>query len=860
LLTTRVRRFLAATLIGGVAACGGPASRVPQGVSWQLAQDRHARISDLRYDLTFTIPAASDSTISGVATITLTLAPGRGPLVLDFGDAEHRAHGVTVDGHEVRFRTAHDHILIEGERVPAGARTIGVTFWAGDGSLNRNPDFLYTLFVPARAHSAFPCFDQPNLKARYTLTLDVPAEWVAVANGVTRSREVSGGRAVYHFAETRPIPTYLFAFAAGKFRVDSAVRDGRTFHMYHRETDGAKVARNRGTVYDLVAGSLAWLERYTAIPYPFDKYDFVLVPAFQYGGMEHPGAVFYNASGILLDSSATQGQLLGRASVIAHETSHMWFGDLVTMNWFDDVWTKEVYANFMAAKIVNPAFPHVNHDLRFLTAHYPAAYAVDRTEGANPIRQPLDNLDDAGTLYGAIIYEKAPIVMRQLETLIGDSVLRDGLRDYLKRFSYGNATWDSLIHILAERSHLDLVRWNHAWVDEPGRPTVEAHRAAAGERLLGIQLTQKDGAARGRVWPMRLDVLVQRGNDARVLPVALDSGLVAVPGAAGLPTPDFILPDGRGTAYGDFVLDPASLLGLLQHLPQIKDELVRGVGWLTLWDAVLDRRLAPARFLNAAIAGLEHETVDLDAQLVIGLVSATYWRFLTESERAAAAPWVEVALWAGVERAATPTLKAAFFSGYRGIALTPTGLDQLERIWRKAVTVPGLPLAENDYTALAVELALHGSPRATEILDGQLARITNPDRKARFQFVRPALSPDSATRAAFFATLSDRANRRHEPWVLDALNYLHHPLRARSAEPFILPSLELLPEIQRTGDIFFPERWAAATLSGHNTKSAAQVVRDFLATHPDFPPRLRAKVLQVADPLYRAAAIVGEKR
>ena len=126
--------------------------------------------------------------------------------------------------------------------------------------------------------------------------------------------------------------------------------------MYHRETDAAKVARNRDAVFDLHATALDWLEEYTGIPYPLGKFDFVLVPSFQFGGMEHPGAIFYNASGLLLDPSATQNQLLARASVIAHETAHMWFGDLVTMAWFNDVWMKEVMANFMAAKIVNPAF------------------------------------------------------------------------------------------------------------------------------------------------------------------------------------------------------------------------------------------------------------------------------------------------------------------------------------------------------------------------------------------------------------------------------------------------------------------------------------------------------------------------
>ena len=189
--------------------------------------------------------------------------------------------------------------------------------------------------------------------------------------------------------------------------------------MYHRETDAEKVAANRDTIFDLHQQAVDWLETYTDRKYPFQKLDFVVLPAFQFGGMEHAGAIFYNAPYLFLDKSATQNQHLSRANLIAHETAHMWFGDLVTMKWFDDVWLKEVFANFMAAKMVNPTFPNIDHELRFFLQHYPPAYDVDRTPGTNPIRQPLDNLKDAGSLYGPIIYQKAPVVMRQLEQILG---------------------------------------------------------------------------------------------------------------------------------------------------------------------------------------------------------------------------------------------------------------------------------------------------------------------------------------------------------------------------------------------------------------------------------------------------------
>ena len=333
---------------------------IDAGVSQALALERASAIRDLRYDLTFSIPPSKSEPVTGRVVVGLTLqAPSR--LVLDFAQPREKVRSVTVDGADANAAFVNGHIVVPATSTKAGANRIEIEFIAGDDSLNRNDEFLYTLFVPSRARLAFPCFDQPDLKARYRLRLSVPDGWQAVANGATRAADTArpseSGATEVEFEETQPLPTYLFAFAAGKFSIETATRNGRVFRMFHRETDAAKVARNRDAVFDLHARSLAWLEAYTSIPYPWGKFDFVLIPSFQFGGMEHAGAILYNASGLMLDESATQNQFLERASVIAHETSHMWFGDLVTMRWFDDVWMKEVFANFMAAKIVNPVVP-----------------------------------------------------------------------------------------------------------------------------------------------------------------------------------------------------------------------------------------------------------------------------------------------------------------------------------------------------------------------------------------------------------------------------------------------------------------------------------------------------------------------
>ncbi len=850
-----------AILAGVVSGCGGEtAVEVAPGVALELAERRATSIFNVHYDVRLSIPADRDRPISGSVTASFTLTEV-GPLVFDFAQPADSVHAVRAAGEPVDFEVRDEHVILPAAAMSPGHNVVDIEFTAGDGSLNRQDDFLYTLFVPDRARVAFPLFDQPNLKARFRLQLDVPVAWRAVANGSLASRNERGDRAVLTFNETQAISSYLFAFAAGDFQVEEVERDGRRMAMYHRETDRERVGRNAAAIFDLHASALAWLEEYTGIAFPFEKFDFVLVPAFQYGGMEHPGAIFYRAEALLLDESATQNAHLGRASLIAHETAHQWFGDLVTMTWFDDVWMKETFANFMAAKIVNPAFPEVDHDLRFLLAHFPAAYGVDRTVGANPIRQPLDNLNEAGTLYGAIIYQKAPIVFAHLERLIGEETLRDGLRDYLEEHAYANASWADLIAILDARSAEDLAAWSRTWVEESGRPRVEVALEPDGDVIARLAVRQSDPAETDRLWNQRLDLrLGYDGGESHTLAVHLRDAEAVVTEAAGLPVPDYVLANGAGLGYGLMALDPRTRDYVLAALPTIDEPLTRAIGWVSLWESLLEGEVDPEALIDLARRALPAETDEQNVSRILGYLASAYWRFLTPERRAALAPEIEGLLWDGTVAAGSRSLAAAWFGAYRNVALSAEATARLERVWREEEEVPGVPLAERDFTALAQALAVRGVPESAEILAAQRDRIENPDRRAAFEFAMPALSADTAMRDAFFESLRDPARRAREPWVLTALGLLHHPLRARESEVYIRPGLDLLEEIQRTGDIFFPLSWLQTTLDGHQTATAAAMVEQYLADRPDLPPRLRAKALQAADGLVRAARIVDVHR
>ena len=794
--------------------------------------------------------------VTGVVTISFILSRAGAPLVLDFAPgATGSVSRLTINGVAVDPRSVNGHIVLPAVRLVDGANTIEVDFTAGNGPLNRRADHLYTIFVPARAHEALPCFDQPDLKGVWSLTLDMPAGWTAVANGRAQARtdyaDTTGAtRARLSFADTAPLPTYLVAFAAGALTERIFVRRDRAMRLYYVGLDERLVAANLDAIVDGHFAALRWMEEYTDTAYPFGKLDVVLLPAFQFGGMEHPGAIFYNASVVLVSESATRQQMLARAHVIAHETAHMWFGNLVTMRWFDDVWMKEVFANAMAAKIVQPQFPDLDHDLQFLQAHYPAAYDVDRTAGTHPIRQTLDNLADAGSLYGAVIYLKSPIVMRQLERMMGEDALRDALRAYLTTFRFGNAAWPDLLELLAAHTVIDVRTWSHDWIDEAGRPRIQVDRSGGTGTSLTLT-TAAEYTSHAR-WPQQLELAL--GVDGLVQHISLTlDGRATLPLTHAQAASDFILPNGRGLGYGSVRLDARSRAWLLAHLPQVPDALTRGSAWLTLWDEMLDGEVQPRALLALASTSLGSEPSELNLQRLLACIERMMWIFLTEEERAATAPAVEAALRARLDGAESVTIAAACFACLRSTATTPATVQWLRHVWGGEVELPGLNLGEADLIALTCELAVR-SEDADALVAAQLARTEAPDHRAALAFVAPALSSIASRRASFLQAVSNATNRTREPWVIDGLRWLHHPLRTAHARQCIEPGLDLLEDVRRTGDIFLPKRWLDAMLVGHGSAEAAAIVRRFIATRPDgYPVALTRMILASADLLFRAA-------
>ena len=792
--------------------------RYDAGVSRELAEWRKATIKDVRYELYFDL--VEDR---GETTINFNLAAPQ-EVIVDLRNTDLVSDVMCGEESILELCTlANEHIVIPASATTKGTNAFTITFTVDNQSLNRKPDFLYTLLVPDRARTLFPCFDQPDMKAEYNLSLTLPEGWVAVSN--TAVSHMEGNTIV--FAPTEPLSTYLFSFVAGEFFSRTYDDGNHRFTAYYRETDPKRLAQ-LDTIFEQVAASLEWLEQYTGIPYPFAKYDLIMLPGFQYGGMEHTGATLYNDSQMFLGENPTLDEELRRMQLIAHETAHMWFGDYVTMEWFNDVWTKEIFANYFAARMTEPLFPDVNHRLNRLKTYTHAAYNEDRTAGRTAIRQELDNLNNAGLIYGQTIYNKAPIVMDKIVELMGEEAFRAGIQEYLRTYAYGNATWNDLVAILCKHSEEDIAKFSHAWVDRAYMPM--------------IYLTQKGGCYHiidnNAPWRQRFNCYVAyKGGKTEIIEVEtkFGQGHIKFPRNA-----EVVIPNCDGRGYGLFVLPTETAEWMMEQIGEVEDDLMRQ-SMVTMLNEIYEWRKSETecdvqRWLNFLLDYIPCEKNYLIASTLNGYLTKPMLEVGTAEDEARLWEIATTCDNTSLSRRLKMTLAHVMRSEQTYAAMYDMWLNQSDKM-----------LNESDAMTLAYELAVRYPERYDEIYSTQLERITNPDRRNQFEYIIRGTHPDAKVRDALFESLMEPENRRIEPWTATLLGYLNHHLRQKEAVKYIYRGLEEIEEVQRTGDIFFPRNWAGALLGGHTSDEAKAEVERFLNDHPDLNQLLRNKILQAAD-------------
>jgi aminopeptidase N len=847
-------------------------AQAPEGIPRDLARQRAQQIKDVHYRLAYNLWPKADSIVGHEVLRFVQNADDRGilPEWLDFRAGS--VSMISINGHFSSPQIQNGHVELPAKYLKLGENTVEIDFIApvapAGKAITRFEDkddgseYLYTLFVPMDADMAFPCFDQPDLKATFKLALNLPLEWTTISNtaGEETQKEEIGKSGVHRieFAETRPISTYLFAFAAGPFQKvhDTPGLPG----LYVRKSKLQKAEAEAAEVQQITADGIKYLSDYFAQPFPFPKYDLVMIPGFAYGGMEHAGATFLREESILFRTAPTHSDHLNRDILLLHELTHQWFGDLVTMRWFDDLWLKEGFAQYMAYHALNSLKPNENVWKRFYQAIKPAAYAIDSTLGTTPIYQDIPNLKDAKSAYGAIVYSKAPGVIKQLAFVVGEDQFRDGLRLYLKEHAYANAEWNDLVHALERTSQKQLGPWADAWIKRRGMPQVDVEWTCMdhGEmNVTHVTLKQHNALGEDGVWPIATKLLFAYDQNEVESHVEWKiTSTETADGKAGA-CPRYIFANYQDEAYGRFLLDSVSRKYVVAHLGEINDIFERTLLWGSLWDSVREAEMDPREYIDLALKLLPDEKDESLAQSIIGRSIAALHRYVPAAAREQFVPKFETLAADQMLHSQSQDMRITWFRALRGVVETAPARGELKDMLSGKLVVPGVELRPLDRWNIVESLIALHDPQAGEILTAEEKRDPSGDGK-KYAYMAKAAQPDPAVKKQYFDEyLHDSA--RPEDWIEQSLGSFNYWNQPELTAPYLEPALDALPQVKRERKIFFLLGWLNAFIDGQQSAEAQKEVHDYLKS-AQLDHDLQLKILEVVDELDRTVKIRAKYR
>ncbi|MFF3115315.1 aminopeptidase N [Kitasatospora sp. NPDC057904] len=721
--------------------------------------------------------------------------------------------------------------------------------------------YLYTHYEPADARRVFATFEQPNLKAPFTFTVTAPAAWDVWSNAVHERVDTEEGARTWEFAPTKPISTYLTAVVAGPYHIardhySRELPDGTTLEIPLSAMCRKSLARHfdADEILGVTKLGLDFFHEQFDYPYPFGKYDQAFVPEYNIGAMENPGCVTFKED-FVFRSKVTDAAYEGRANVILHEMAHMWFGDLVTMRWWDDLWLKESFADFMGSYgLIGARTRYSSAWVTFANQRKAWAYRQDQLPTTHPITADIPDLEAAKLNFDGITYAKGASVLKQLVAYAGSDAFFEGARRYFKRHAFGNTELADLLGILEETSGRDLKSWAAAWLQTAGVDSLTPQVTADAEGRITELAVLQDGAV---LRPHRIAVgLYDHDSDGtlvRTARIELDvtGARTVVAEAAGRPRPALVLLNDDDLTYCKIRFDDASLETLRTGLGEIGDDLARALAWSAVWNLTRDG-LMPARDYVALVlrfAGQEGnigvlQSLHTQAKTAVDLYADPAWR--AEGGRLLADGALREL------RGAVPGSDHQL-AWARFLAQTAGGAEHLglvRGLLAGSARIDGLDVDQELRWALWLALAAAGQASDDE-LAGELAADNTAGGKRQYTQCLAARPTPEAKAAAWSAVVDsdELPNALVEANIAGFALPAHRDLTALYAAPYF----KLLEKIwaERTIEIamrfvggFFP-----SAQIGEPTLAEADA---WLEGHPDAAPALRRLVIERRDDLARA--------
>ncbi|MGW0496355.1 aminopeptidase N [Streptomyces sp. NPDC003007] len=719
--------------------------------------------------------------------------------------------------------------------------------------------YLYTQYEPADSRRVFATFEQPDLKAPYRFEVRAPEGWTVWSNGAGEQAD-----GVWRFAETKPISTYITCVVAGPYHyvTDSYTRtlaDGTTLEI----PLGALCRKGLTPYFDaddvflVTKQGLDFFHDHFDFPYPFGKYDQAFVPEYNLGAMENPGLVTFREE-FIFRGKVTQASYEGRANVILHEMAHMWFGDLVTMEWWDDLWLKESFADFMGAFSLVGATRFANGWITFANRRKAWAYRADQLPSTHPVTADIRDLQDAKLNFDGITYAKGASVLKQLVAYVGEEAFLEGARRYFKRHAYGNTRLSDLLSVLEETSGRDMSAWSRSWLQTAGVNSLTPQVLLnADGRVEELAVVQEAAESHPELRPHRVAVGLYRVTEAGALEryarveTDVDGARTVVAELAGADAPDLVLVNDDDLTYCKIRFDETSLAALREHLGAVTDSLARALCWSALWNMTRDALLPAREFVDLVLRFGGRESEIGVVQMLHAWAESAVTHYTAPARRETSARLLAEGarreLYAAGAGSEHQLAWARFFAR---TATTEADFELLRGLLAGTATVEGLDLDQELRWVFLEPLAAHGAVDEKGLAE-ELSRDDTASGK-RHQVRCLAARPSAAVKAQAWARVVESdalSNAMVEATIAGFSQDSQRELIAPYAEKYFAAIERVWAERSIQIGMHVVQGLFPFLQQSRQTLDAADA---WLAAHEEAAPALRRLVLESRDDLARA--------
>nr|WP_274635682.1 aminopeptidase N [Microbacterium bovistercoris] len=832
------------------------------------AQQRRAVVDTQEYDVVLDLTKGAE-VFSSTSTVRFTATEGASTFI-DLIARE--VHSITLNGRTIdpQVAFADSRIALDGLTAQNELIVVADCLYTNTGEgLHRFVDpvdgevYLYSQFEVPDSRRMFAVFEQPDLKAGFRFTVTAPAEWTVVSNAPTPAPvPAEDGAATWSFERTHRISSYITALIAGPYEVtrsELTSASGRVIPLgvYARKSLWEYI--DADYIFEKTREGFAYYESKFDFPYPFTKYDQLFVPEFNAGAMENAGAVTFTES-YVFRSKVTDAVKERRVVTILHELAHMWFGDLVTMKWWNDLWLNESFAEWASTIATAEATEWTGAWTTFNAMEKSWAYRQDQLPSTHPVVAEINDLEDVQVNFDGITYAKGGSVLKQLTAWVGIDEFFAGVAAYFQKNQWGNTELVDLLTELEATSGRDLGAWSKKWLETAGvntlspliednadgvitrfgvvqtapadYPTIRPHR-------LGIGFYNLDGDALVRVHHIELDV---------------DGDRTDVPELKGHKRPDLVLLNDDDLAYAKIRLDDRSLATAIAHLDKISDPLARSLVWGAAWDQTRDAESSPSDYIDLVLGNIGAETESTTLRTTLGQLLLTANSYVAPAHRDESRTRVADGLWQLAQAAeAGSDSQLQLVTAFASAAATPAQWEDVRRLRDGEADLDGLQIDTDLSWQLLVSLAAGGKVTAADI-DAALA-ADNTAKGGEFAAqAQAALSTPAAKQAAWDRLVvgDDLPNTV----VRAAAAGFVHPAGAALLEPFTAQYFDMLLPIwnARTYQI------ANYLIGGLYPAPLADVAlrdatRAWLAEHADAPAALRRLVAENLAGVERALTV-----